>query len=109
MNNTTKRSKPKPESGLAYLVLGGAILCGTITMVFLGRLDVTCIALAALAAGTVLGVWLFRFGARHAWLTLVCLIAALVGEPQPWGRNGAPASKQKAPAWPLTSCRRNRE
>ena len=78
MNNTTKRSKPKQESGLAYLVLGGAILCGTIAMVFLGRLEVTSLALAALAAGTVLGVWLFRFGARHAWMTLVCLFVALV-------------------------------
>ncbi|MBP3044739.1 hypothetical protein KKR91_01885 [Arthrobacter jiangjiafuii] len=47
-------------------------------MVFLGRLEVTSLALAALAAGTVLGVWLFRFGARHAWMTLVCLVGALV-------------------------------
>lgn len=78
MNNTTKRSKPRQESGLAYLVLGGVILCGTIAMVFLGRLDVSWLAVAALGAGTVLGVWLFRFGARHAGVTLVCLIAALV-------------------------------
>lgn len=78
MNSTTKRSKPSQESGLAYLVLGSAILCGTIAMVFLGRLDVTWLALVAFAAGTVLGVWLFRLGARHAWVTLVCLIAALV-------------------------------
>lgn len=78
MNNTTKRSKPKQESGLAYLFLGGAILCGTIIMVFLGRLDVTWLALTALTAGTALGAWLFRFGARHAWVTLVCLCAALV-------------------------------
>ena len=78
MNNTTKRSKPKQESGMAYLFLGGAILCGTITLVLLGRLDVTWLALAALTAGTVLGIWLFRFGARHAWVTLVCLIAAVV-------------------------------
>ncbi|MBD7996262.1 hypothetical protein H9639_13240 [Arthrobacter sp. Sa2CUA1] len=78
MNRTAKKSRSKQESGLGYLVLGSAIFFGSVALVFLGQFEVTSVAVAALVAGPVVGIWLFRFGMRQAWVALVCLVGALI-------------------------------
>lgn len=78
MNRTAKKSRSKQESGLGYLVLGSAVFCGSVAAVFLGQFEVTPVSVAVLMAGPVVGIWLFRFGVRQAWLALVCLVGALI-------------------------------
>ncbi|WP_455834110.1 hypothetical protein [Pseudarthrobacter siccitolerans] len=73
-----KRRSPKRESGTPYLVFGLVILCATIAFVIFGRLAAPWQAFAALGAGAALGIWLFRFGARHAWVSKLCLFGALI-------------------------------
>lgn len=76
MNSVNKRSR-KRESGTSCFVFGVVLLCATLAFVLFGRLDAPWQAFAALAAGVALGIWLFRFGSRHAWVSLLCLFAAL--------------------------------
>ena len=73
-----KRRSSKRESGTPYLVSGLVILCATIAFVVFGRLAAPWQAFAALGAGAALGIWLFRFGSRHAWVSQLCLFGALV-------------------------------
>jgi hypothetical protein len=68
----------KRESGTSYLVFGLVVLCATIAFVVFGRLAAPWQAFAALGAGAALGVWLFRFGSRHVWVSQVCLLGVLV-------------------------------
>ena len=56
LNNAAKESRSKKESGLGYLVFGGAILCGSTALVFLGQFEVTSAAVAALVAGPLVGI-----------------------------------------------------
>ncbi len=72
-----RRPARKRESGLGYLVLGAVIACGTVALIVFGQLEASWPAFAALAAGVLLGLCLFRFGVRHAWLALLCLLGAL--------------------------------
>jgi hypothetical protein len=76
MNTKSTRSS-KRESGMGYLVIGVVILCATLALVIFGRLEAGWPAFAALAAGAALGIWLFRFGSRHTWVSLLCLFGAL--------------------------------
>jgi hypothetical protein len=79
MGNNRKRStKRKPESGLPYLLAGGLIFCATLALVIFGHLESSGPAYVALSAGAALGTWLFRFGSRHAWISLVCLFGSLM-------------------------------
>ena len=78
MNKAAKQSRSKQGPGLGYLVFGGAIFCGAVGLVFLGQFEVTSAAVAALVAGPLTGIWLFRFGVRKAWVALVCLAGALI-------------------------------
>ncbi|WP_309124090.1 hypothetical protein [Arthrobacter sp.] len=73
-----KRRSSKRESGTAYLVFGLFVFCATVAFVVFGRLAAPWQAFAALGAGAALGVWLFRFGTRHAWVSQLCLFGALV-------------------------------
>jgi hypothetical protein len=75
--NTKNRRSVKRESGMSYLVFGVVLLCGTLAFVLFGRLEASWQAFAALAAGAALGIWLFRVGSRHAWVSLLCLFGAL--------------------------------
>ena len=75
--NTKNRRSRKPESGMSYLVFGGVLLCATLALVLFGRLEAPWQAYAALVAGAALGIWLFRFGSRHAWVSMLCLFGAL--------------------------------
>ena len=75
--NTKNRRSSKRESGTGYLVFGVVLLCATLALVLFGRLESPWQAFAALAAGAALGIWLFRFGSRHAWVSLLCLFGAL--------------------------------
>ncbi|GAA3665492.1 hypothetical protein GCM10023081_00410 [Arthrobacter ginkgonis] len=75
--NTKNRRSRKRESGMSYFVFGVVLLCATLAFVLFGRLEAPWQAFAALAAGTALGIWLFRFGSRHAWVSLLCLFGAL--------------------------------
>lgn len=76
MNSVNKRSR-KRESGTSYFLFGIVLLCATLAFVIFGRLDAPWHAFAALGAGAALGIWLLRFGSRHAWVSLLCLFAAL--------------------------------
>ena len=79
MKKTSKWStKRKPESGLPYLLTGGVIFCATLAAVMFGRVESSVPAYIALGAGAALGTWLFRFGSRHAWISLLCLFGSLV-------------------------------
>lgn len=71
------RRSRKRESGVSYLVFGVVIFCATLSFVLFGRLAAPWQAFAALGVGAALGVWLFRFGARLAWVSLLCLFGAL--------------------------------
>lgn len=75
--NTKNRRSAKRESGMSYLVFGVAVFCATLALVIFGRLEAPWQAFAALAAGAALGIWLLRFGSRHAWVSLLCLLGAL--------------------------------
>jgi hypothetical protein len=75
--NTKNRRSRKPESGMSYLVTGVVLLCATLALVLFGRLEAPWQAYAALAGGIALGIWLFRFGSRHAWVSMLCLFGAL--------------------------------
>ncbi len=77
MKRFMKRTAHKSESGLGYLILGIAIACGTAALIVLGQLEASWPAFTALAASVLLGACLFRFGVRHAWLALLCLLGAL--------------------------------
>ena len=76
MNTKNGRSR-KRESGRSYLVFGVLLFCATLAFVLFGRLEAPWQAFAALAAGAALGIWLFRFGSRHAWVSLLSLFGAL--------------------------------
>jgi hypothetical protein len=75
--NTKNRRSRKRESGTSYFVFGVVLLCATLAFVLFGRLEAPWEAFAALAAGAALGIWLFRFGSRQAWVSLLCLFGAL--------------------------------
>lgn len=62
---------------MSYFVFGVVIFCATLAFVIFGRLAAPWQAFAALGAGAALGIWLFRFGSRHAWVSLLCLFGAL--------------------------------
>lgn len=62
---------------MGYFVFGVVVLCATLAFVLFGRLAAPWHAFAALGAGAALGIWLFRFGSRHAWVSLLCLFGAL--------------------------------
>ncbi|MDQ1053247.1 hypothetical protein QE394_001175 [Arthrobacter sp. SORGH_AS 212] len=62
---------------MSYLAFGVVVLCATLAFVLFGRLAAPWQAFAALGAGAGLGVWLFRFGSRHVWVSLLCLFGAL--------------------------------
>ena len=62
---------------MSYFVFRLVVLCATLAFVLFGRLAATWHACVALGAGAALGIWLFRFGSRHAWLSLLCLFGAL--------------------------------
>ncbi len=73
-----KRHPSKRGSGTPYLVFGLILLCATIAFLVFGRLAAPWQAFAAVGAGAALGIWLFRFGSRRAWVSQLCLFGALV-------------------------------
>lgn len=65
------------ESGLGFLILGSAIACVTLAVIVFGTAAVTWQPFVALAAGAGVGIWLFRFGSRHAWVAPLVLAGTL--------------------------------
>ncbi|WP_442863617.1 hypothetical protein [Arthrobacter sp. FW305-BF8] len=74
---SARPAKRKRESGLGYFILGSAVFLGSLALVLFGRIEPTWPVFTALAAGITLGIWLFRFGSRHAWVSMLCLFGSL--------------------------------